>query len=61
MLPPPPAASPPKVMREVELLPDGAAVRVTNENKGQFIELAARRRLIRGADAELQALAKVGG
>ncbi len=43
-------------MREVELVPGGARLAVTNANKAFFVELVARRRLLRGAEMELWAL-----
>lgn len=47
-------------MREVELVPGGARLRVTDANKQAFVALVARRRLLRGAEGEeLRALKSV--
>lgn len=46
-------------MREVELVPGGAALLVNNANKRFFVELVARRRVLQGAEAELGAMKEV--
>lgn len=46
-------------MVEVELCEGGAGKKVDNENKASFVQLAAQRRMIRGADDEIKAMAKV--
>lgn len=46
-------------MVEVELCEGGASKRVDNDNKASFVEMAAQRRMIKGADAEIKAMAKV--
>jgi hypothetical protein len=46
-------------MVEVELCEGGASKKVDNDNKASFVQLAAQRRMIRGADDEIKAMAKV--
>jgi hypothetical protein len=48
-----------KSMVEVELCEGGANKKVDNDNKASFVQLAAQRRMIRGADDEIKAMAKV--
>lgn len=46
-------------MVEVELVEGGHSLRVTNANKARFVRLVCQRRLLRGAEKEVQAMAKV--
>lgn len=46
-------------MVEVELVEGGHSLRVTNANKARFVRLLCQRRLLRGAEKEVQAMAKV--